>query len=127
MKISLSAGSRSWQSASFPGSDEEERALLRRAMSRAFRAASRAWKESTALATMRFASSGFSSKKRTRRSYTTRSTKPCMALLPSLVFVCPSNWGSETRTLMTAVSPTRVSSPRTLRPLRSFPAGAEGA
>ena len=69
MKISLaSRGSRSWQSASFPGSEVEASALLRRAMSRAFRAASRAWKESTTLETMALASPGFSSKKRTSSS-----------------------------------------------------------
>ena len=36
---------------------------------------------------------------------------PSTSLLPSLVFVCPSNCGSGTRSEITAVSPSRKSSP----------------
>ena len=36
---------------------------------------------------------------------------PFTSLLPSLVFVCPSNCGSGTFTLMIAVRPSRTSSP----------------
>ena len=37
---------------------------------------------------------------------------PLTSLLPSLVFVCPSNWGFLIFILITAHSPSRVSSPR---------------
>ena len=53
MKSSESAGSRSWQSASLPGSEPESSAPLRRASSLALRAASRTRAASTHLATMR--------------------------------------------------------------------------
>ena len=39
------------------------------------------------------------------------STMPLTSVLPSLVFVCPSNCGRGILTLMTAVSPSRMSSP----------------
>ena len=39
---------------------------------------------------------------------------PFTSLLPSLVLVCPSNWGSITLTEMTAVSPSLRSSPERL-------------
>ncbi len=42
------------------------------------------------------------------------STKPAIPGLPSLVLVCPSNWGSRSLTEMTAVSPSRTSSPERL-------------
>ena len=38
-------------------------------------------------------------------------TAPLTSLLPSLVLVWPSNWGSATFTLITAVRPSRKSSP----------------
>ena len=44
-------------------------------------------------------------------SVTTFWTMPLMSALPSLAFVCPSNWGSVSLTLMTAVRPSRTSSP----------------
>ena len=55
-KSSESAGSRSWQSASLPGSEAMSSAPLRRVRSRALRAASRAAAASTTLPTMIFAS-----------------------------------------------------------------------
>jgi hypothetical protein len=42
---------------------------------------------------------------------TTVSTAPLTSLFPSLVLVCPSNWGLRTFTESTAVSPSRTSSP----------------
>ena len=59
----------------------------------------------------RLASLGFSSKKRPSFSLTADCTKPSTSLLPSLSFVWPSNCGSGIFTLMTAISPSRTSSP----------------
>ena len=44
-------------------------------------------------------------------SPSTADTWPATSLLPSFVFVCPSNCGSRSFTLITAVSPSRTSSP----------------
>ena len=63
MKISESAGSPSWQSASLPGRPAPSSAPLRRTSSRALRAASRARAASTIFSTTRRATFGFSSKK----------------------------------------------------------------
>ena len=62
MNISHSAGSFSWQSASFPGRPAMSRAPLRRVSSRALRAASRARAASMILPTMALASAGCSSR-----------------------------------------------------------------
>ena len=75
------------------------------------RAASRARAASSTFWTMRFAACGFSSKKAESRSFIRLSTMPLTSELPSLPFVCPSNCGFGTFTLMTAVRPSRVSSP----------------
>jgi hypothetical protein len=56
-------GSRSWQSASLPGSVAASSTPLRCTSSRALRAASRACAASTHLSTMRFATCGFCSSK----------------------------------------------------------------
>ena len=61
MNSSDLAGSRSWQSASLPGSEVMSSALLRRVISRALRAASRAAAAWTTLPTMILASAGCSS------------------------------------------------------------------
>ena len=55
---------------------------------------------------------GSSSKAWASLSLTTDSTRPRTSLLPSLALVWPSNWGSGRRTEMTAVRPSRTSSPR---------------
>jgi len=60
------------------------------------------------------ATGGFSSKKVRSPSPTVLSTMPLTSLLPSLVLVWPSNWGSCIFTEMTAVRPSRTSSPLTL-------------
>ena len=111
MNSSDSAGSRTEQSASLPGSAEFSSALLRRVRSRALRAAARAWAADTDLRMTRTASLGFSSKNSASCALTIDSTKPCMPGLPSLVFVCPSNCGSASLAEMIAVSPSRTSSP----------------
>ena len=50
-------------------------------------------------------------------SVTTAWTMPLTSALPSLAFVWPSNCGSVSLTLMTAVSPSRTSSPERLASL----------
>ena len=60
---------------------------------------------------MRFASRGFSSKYSARRSLTTCSTHVFTCDETSLSFVCDENFGSRILTEMTAVRPSRMSSP----------------
>ena len=60
---------------------------------------------------MRRPSAGFSSRCWTIPSVTTFCTMPLISALPSFAFVWPSNWGSVSLTLMTAVRPSRTSSP----------------
>ncbi len=108
---SASAGSRTEQSASLPGSVEFSSADLRRVRSRALRAASRARAASTDLRMTLLASDGFSSKNSARPRFTACCTKPSIGGLPSLVLVWPSNCGSWIFTEMMAVRPSRTSSP----------------
>ena len=110
-KSSAWAGSLAWQSASFPGRFATSRAPLRRVSSFAFLAASRALAASVALVTILRPTEGFSSRKAPSISLTMTSTMPLISLLPSLVLVCPSNWGSGSLTEITAASPSRISSP----------------
>ena len=110
-KISASAGSRTEQSASLPGSVEFSSADLRRVRSRALRAASRARCACTAFVMICLASVGFSSRNSARPLLTAACTKPSTGGLPSLVFVWPSNCGSWIFTEMIAVRPSRMSSP----------------
>ena len=111
MNSSASAGSLTEQSASLPGSAEFSSADLRRVRSRALRAAARARAASTLLRITRRASWGFSSRNSDSRAYTTECTKPCIPGLPSLVLVWPSNCGSVSLAEITAVRPSRTSSP----------------
>ncbi|MMZ61100.1 hypothetical protein D1872_232310 [compost metagenome] len=99
------------QSASLPGRALTSRALLRRVSSRAFRAASRAREACSALSRTRRATAGFSSMNSCSFSENRDSTIPRTSLLPSLVFVCPSNCGSGILTEIIAVKPSRTSSP----------------
>ena len=110
-KISASRGSLTVQSASLPGRVEFSSADLRRVRSRALRAASRAREASTALMMIRFASPGFSSRNSPSLRLTASLTSPSIGGLPSLVLVWPSNWGSCSFTEITAVRPSRTSSP----------------
>ena len=106
--------SRLVQSRSLPGSPPPESAPLRsRTISRALRALSRASAASMAFCTMILAILGFSSRYLFRKSPTAELTIPSTSLLPSLVLVWPSNCGSGTRSEITAVSPSRKSSPVT--------------
>ena len=114
MYSSLRSGSRSWQSASLPGSAEPSRALLRMTRSRALRAASRARCAVSDFSMIRRPSPGFSSRYWLRPSVTAVWTWPLTSALPSLALVWPSNWGSVSLTLMTAVRPSRTSSPERL-------------
>ena len=109
--ISASAGSRVWQSASFPGSEPPSRALLRRVSSRALRAACRASRAAIPFWMICFASVGFSSRNSASFAFTVCSTRPRTHGLPSFVFVWPSNCGSRSFTEMTAARPSRTSSP----------------
>ena len=79
--------------------------------SRALRAAARAWAAETALRMTARASCGFSSRNWASFALTTEATKPSMPGLPSLVFVWPSNCGSVSLAEITAVRPSRTSSP----------------
>src|SRR5258705_421982 len=103
-------GSRSEHSASFAASPSSSMPFLR-VSSRALRAASRAWAARTHLSTILRAVAGSSSKASASLSLTICWTRPLMSLLPSLALVCPSNWGSGSRTQTTAGSPSRTSSP----------------
>ncbi len=110
-KSSVLAGSRSEQSASLPGRLVESITPLRRARSRALRAASRACEALIALPQIARASAGCSSMYSASRCVAAWLTKPVISELPSFVFVWPSNCGSRSLTEMIAVSPSRVSGP----------------
>jgi hypothetical protein len=111
MKISDFDGSRSWQSASLPGSDEISRAPLRLVNSRAFRAASRAAAASTTLETIERASLGCSSNQAPNCSLMRFSTTGRTSDETSLSLVCDENLGSGTFTESTQVKASRASSP----------------
>ena len=121
MNSSLSRGSRSWQSASFSGERGGcERALAPRHVARLpgrFPGLEGIDHLGGRWPWLRSGSPRRSAPVPRRRG---ESTKPCTLLLPSFVLVWPSNWGSGTRTLMTAARPTRASSPW-MRALSSFP------
>ena len=110
-KISDSAGSFSWQSASLPGSPAMSSAPFRRVISRAFLAASRARVASIILDAIAFASCGCSSKNSSTRPAIACSTMPLISEETSLSLVCEENFGSGTLTDNTAVRPSRASSP----------------
>ena len=111
MKISHTAGSESWQSASLPGSAEDSRSPLRLVRSRACLAAIRARAACWHFVTIRLPSPGCSSSQVISCSFTVVSTNERISVFPSLVLVCPSNWGSASFTATIAVSPSRMSSP----------------
>ena len=111
MNISHCAGSFSWQSANFPGKPTPSSRPLRRVISRARRAASRARAASMILLQMIFASVGFSCKKSCNALLTTSSTGKRTSEDTSLSLVCEENFGSGTLTDRTQVNPSRMSSP----------------
>ena len=98
MKISHLAGSRSWQSASLPGSEAPSSAPLRRVSSRALRAASRAAAASTTLPTTVLASAGCCSNQAPSWSMMAPSTMGRTSDDTSLSLVWDENFGSGTLT-----------------------------
>ena len=105
------AGSFSWQSANFPGKPAMSNVVLRRVISRARRAASRALAASMILPAINFAICGFSNKNSCNFSFIVDSTSGLTSDETSLSFVCDENFGSGTFTDKTAVKPSRASSP----------------
>jgi len=114
MKSSLRATTSVRQSASFAGSDEVSRAFLRREISFCLRALRRArisettlssskvdWVLASRLDDVSIAPSSVS---------TTFATMARTADVPRTSFVCPSNCGSASRTVTTAVRPAMMSS-----------------
>ena len=87
------------------------RAPLRRVISRAFLAASRAFAASTIFPHKIFASCGFSAKYSASAWATTSSTGPRTSLDTNLSFVWLENFGSGTLTDNMQVKPSRISSP----------------
>ena len=112
--ISHCSGSVIEQSASLPGSALDSSADFLRTSSRALRAASRACADCIAFSIIFFATGGFSSRNSASLCPTDADTSPAISLLPSLPFVCPSNCGSGSLTLTTAVMPSRTSSPESV-------------
>ena len=110
MNTSETAGSLAWQSRSLPGRPPLSSTRLRVA-SRALRAAIRAAEAWIALRTISRPSLGWLSSQAPNSSVMARCTKPLTSELPSLVLVWPSNCGSPSLTEMTAVRPSRTSSP----------------
>ena len=108
--------SRSEQSANFPGREALSRADFLRVSSLAFRAASLARLAVMDLSMMVRATLGFSSKKVLSFSVTIPATRERISLLFSFALVWLSNWASVSLTLMTAVRPSRTSSPESFSP-----------
>ena len=109
-------GRSSEQSASLPGRTAPSSPDFLRTRSRALRAASRARAALAAFSMMARPTGGCSSRKLPRCSLTTDLTMPSTSELPSLVLVCPSNCGSRTLMCSTQVSPSRTSSPESVKP-----------
>ena len=105
------AGFFSWQSASLPGRPPKSSALLRRVISRALRAASRAREASMIFMTMALACLGFSSRYSLSFWPTADSTTDFISDDTSLSLVWDENLGSGALTESTAIKPSRESSP----------------
>ena len=103
--------SRDWQSANLLLNPKDSSGDLRRTISRARFAAIRARAAIKDLSKINFAACGFSIKKRSNPSENTLSAIRRTSLLPSFVFVCPSNCGSGCFAEIIAVNPSRISSP----------------
>ena len=85
--------------------------VLRRVISRALRAASRARAASIILPAMILATDGFSSRNSSNFSFIAPSTADLTSEETSLSLVCEENFGSGTLTERMAVKPSRESSP----------------
>ena len=105
------SGSLEEQSANFPGRLLISNVPLRRVISRARLAAIRALEATIPFSMICRPTVGFSIKNFMKCSENKRSTTVRTSELPSLVLVCPSNWGSGCLMEMTAVKPSRTSSP----------------
>ena len=99
------------QSVSFPGSFVFSSPVFLLTSSLAFLAASLALEAISAFSNIVFPTEGFSSRKYSSFSESTASTADFASLFPSFVFVCPSNCGSLIFMFITAVIPSRISSP----------------
>ncbi len=113
-------GSRSWQSASLPGSELASSTPLRCTSSRAFCAAARACADSTHFSTTRLAATGFSSSQRESRSCRMPDTMPDTSDDTSLCLVCELYEGLGWRTEITPVRPSRTSSPISARSFKGL-------
>ena len=111
IKSSDSSADLDWQSASLPGKVIPSKAPLRKTESLAALAAFLALRAKTTFWIMARASSGFSSRKAEKASPKTVVTIPCASTEPNFALVWPSNWISLSFIEMTAVSPSRTSSP----------------
>ncbi|CAO0829799.1 hypothetical protein SMICM17S_08270 [Streptomyces microflavus] len=114
MKSSLRSTSSLRQSASLAGSEEDSSAVLRRWASLCWRAAIRVRAAATAFSSTNRACALASRLVEVRNALsslaTTAATIRLAAEVPSTSLVCPSNCGSASRTVTTAVSPSRASS-----------------
>ena len=111
MNNSELAGSFSWQSASFPGREDDSKTFFLLVSSRALRAASRALAASTIFDTIFLASPGVCSNHELNCSATTFSTIGRTSEETNLSFVWEENLGSGTLTESTHVIPSLASSP----------------
>ncbi len=111
MNSSLTSGSFEEQSDSLPGRPDDSSRLLRRVRSLACRAACRARAALAVLSAIRRPSPGFRSSHSGIAWFRAFSTNDRISVLPSFVFVCPSNCGWRTLAETTAVMPSRTSSP----------------
>ena len=85
--------------------------LRLRDKSRALRAATRAAAASMLFRTISFPSPGFCSNQLVKWSFMLFWVNDFASVLPSFVFVCPSNCGSASLIETIAVNPSRISSP----------------
>ena len=113
-KSSHKAGSFSRQAASLSGRELISRPPFLRFKSRALRIASRTRADSMIFIQITSASFGFSSKKSLKLSAMAESTALAASELTSLSLVCEENLGSGIFTEITAVKPSRESSPEVL-------------
>ena len=108
------------QSASLAGSEEDSRAFFLRWVSLCWRALIRDFISATIFSSTREAAALSSRLREVRYAVssrsTTRETMARTAGVPRTSLVCPSNCGSASRTVTTAVSPARMSSFSTLSP-----------
>ena len=100
-------------SANLPGKPAISKALLRRVISRALRAASRARAASMILPAIALAACGFSNKYSEKDLFIACSTAGFTSLDTNFSLVCDENFGSGTLTDTIAVKPSRASSPDT--------------